>query len=276
LQKIKLNDFKRLFIIFFLSFFFSSCGKKLPPPSFDRIKPDIKKAYYFSDGKIKLEASEEILKIDSIKINYQDSSILENFQIIKNLILVQYDPSLKVNSIDIFSITDLNDNVKDINKIKILGEPVKDEICPQIVKTFSKDSIITFLFSEKIKDIDFRVFPDFLKYSYILNKDKLTITFNNLNENFVEMVIDSFSDLSDNKNRERSEKKFFTEELFFDLNLKIENRMPKEIFYLYDVEDHIIMEEISDDKGNLVFTNLKRGRYKIKGKDFFLDTLLLE
>lgn len=276
MQKIKPSDFKRLFIIFLLLSLFSSCGKKLPPPSFDRIKPDIKRAYYFSDGKIKIEASEEISKIDSIKINYQDSSIVENFQLIKNVILVQYDPSLKVKSIDIFSITDLNNNAKDIMKIKILGEPFKDEIKPQIIKTSSTDSIITFFFSEKIKDIHFRIFPDFLKYSYILNKDKLTITFKNLNESFVQMVIDSFSDLSDNMNIERNEKKFFTEKLFFNLNLKIENRMQKETFYLYDIEDHIIMEEVSDDKGNLVFRNLKRGRYKIKGKDFFLDTLLLE
>ncbi|MEO0234540.1 MAG: Ig-like domain-containing protein [candidate division WOR-3 bacterium] len=266
---------KKIFFLFFTIFFvFVSCGKKLPPPSPDRIKPEVKNIYFFEGGKIRIDLSEEVSKVDSIQIKYEDTILKQKFYLNKNSILVDYDFNRKISGVYIFSLTDLNNNKKDFLNLKVKGQKIKDNIPPEITRSSSLDSVITLYFSENIEKIFFKVYPENVKYTEKIDDDKISIF---LNEKFlVQVIVDSVVDFSGNINRKRWENYFFTETLQEKFSLKLNTEIKNEKFLLLDVDGNIVRENISDETGTVNFLNLKRGKYTIKSTNFLEDTLLME
>lgn len=265
---------KNFFLFFTIFFIFVSCGKKLPPPSPDRIKPEVRNIYYFEGGKIKIDISEEISKVDSIQIKYEDTILKEKFYLNKNSILVDYDFNRKISGLYIFSLTDLNNNKKDFFNLKVKGEKIKDQIPPEIIRSSSLDSVITLYFSEKIEKIFFKIYPENVKYTEKIEDDKISIF---LNEKFlVQLIVDSIFDFSNNINRKRWENYFFIETFQEKFSLRLKTETKQEKFLLLDVDGNIVRENLSDETGAVNFLNLKRGRYTIKSINFLKDTLLLE
>lgn len=265
---------KNFFLFFTIFFVFVSCGKKLPPPSPDRIKPEVRNIYYFEGGKIKIDLSEEISRADSIQIKYEDTILKEKFYLNKNSILVDYDFNRKISGLSIFSLTDLNNNKKDFLNLKVKGEKIKDQIPPEIIRSSSSDSVITLYFSENIEKIFFKIYPENIKYTEKIEDDKISIL---LNEKFlVQLIVDSVFDFSGNINRKRWENYFFTETLQEKFSLRLKTETKNEKFLLLDVDGNIVRENSSDETGVVNFLNLKRGKYTIKSTNFLKDTLLME
>ncbi|MEO0288977.1 MAG: hypothetical protein ABIN00_05025 [candidate division WOR-3 bacterium] len=262
------------FLFFTIFFVLFSCGKKLPPPSPDRIKPEVKNIYYFEGGKIKIDLSEEISKVDSIQIKYEDTILKEKFFLNRSSILVDYDFDRKISGLSIFSLTDLNNNKKDFLNLKVKGEKIKDLIPPEITKSSSLDSVITLYFSENIEKIFLKIYPENVKFSERIEDEKVSIF---LKEKFlVQLIVDSVFDFSGNINRKRWENYFFTETLQEKFSLRLKTETKQEKFLLLDVEGNIVRENVSDETGTVNFLNLKRGKYTIKSTNFLKDTLLME
>jgi len=265
---------KRVFFFLLTFFLFLSCGKKLPPPSPDRIKPSVRNIYYFQDGKIKIETSENISSIDSIKIEYDDTIKNEKFYIDGKNIYLWYDQTKNVLKVDIFSISDLNGNKNYIKDLKVKGEKIKDTLPPKILKSSQTDTLITLLFSENVGKIFFKILPENIDYKDSLFGEKLVLKIKN--EDVVQMVVDSIFDLSGNIGKDRWENYFFTEKIDEKFSLKLTTDKISEKFILLDIDGKILRENISDKDGNISFLYLKRGRYTVKGENFIKDTLILE
>lgn len=265
---------KRVYFFLLTIFLLLSCGKKLPPPSPDRIKPTVKNIYFFQDGKIKIETSEKVSSLDSIKVGYDDTTKNEKFYIDGKNIFLWYDQTKNVLKVDIFSISDLNGNKNNIKDLKVKGEKLKDIVPPKILKSSQNDTLITILFSENVKEIFFKIFPDDVVYKESLFDEKLVLKMNN--DNIIQMVIDSICDLSGNIENDRWESYFFTDKLEEKFSLKLKTDKISKKFILLDMDGKILRENISDDEGVISFLYLKRGRYTVKGEDFIKDTLVLE
>lgn len=265
---------KNFFLIFTIFFVLISCGKKLPPPSPDRVKPEVTNIYYFESGKIKIDISEEISKVDSIQIKYEDTILKEKFYLNKNSILVDYVYNRKIAGINIFSLTDLNNNKKDFFNLSVKGQKIKDMVAPELLKSFSADSIITLYFSENIKNVFFKIYPENAKYTQKIEDEKLLIFFNE--KILVQFIVDSVFDFSGNVNRKKWTNYFFVETLQEKFSLKLKTETINEKYFLFDLDGKVIRENISDESNFVEFLYLKRGKYTIKGMDFLKDTLLLE
>jgi len=256
-----------------------SCGKKLPPPSPDIFPAKLVSGYYIPNQQIKIDFNEELgssfdsafCTVDSLR------NKIDGYTKSKSVFL-NYEFEGKTDRIDLFGISDSKKNKKDYLGIIIMGEVQKDTTPPEIIKRILSDSIVLLEFSEEIQECSLKIYPEYVQYDLSILKNKVLAKYSDtLGYYPLQFFVFYVADKKGNNIKNPLEYRFadLNDSLSF-VSLSLDSLNPKIDLTLTDSDGTIIFRKMANDRGSVLFDNLKQGRYVVEGAGYFKDTLILK